>query len=60
VAGAETKTRDISMGGREALERARKRVIREIIGFLCVRTGLTDANACAFCSLADVSTPHEP
>jgi acetamidase/formamidase len=49
---AETKTHFITMGMNEDLDLAMKQALREMIGFICSRTNLSDADAYQFCSLA--------
>jgi acetamidase/formamidase len=49
---AETKTHFITMGMNEDLDLAMKQALREMIGFICARTNLSDADAYQFCSLA--------
>ncbi len=49
---AETKTHYITMGMNEDLDLAMKQALREMIGFICSRTNLSDADAYQFCSLA--------
>ena len=49
---AETRTHFITMGMNEDLDLAMKQALREMIGFICSRTNLSDADAYQFCSLA--------
>ena len=49
---AETPTHYISMGLNADLDLAMKRALREMIAFICERTGWTAAEAYKSCSLA--------
>jgi len=49
---AETATHFISMGMNEDLDQAMKTALREMIGFICLRSNLSREQAYQFCSLA--------
>jgi acetamidase/formamidase len=49
---AETRTHYISMGMHENLDQAMQKALREMIAFICARTGITETEAYKTCSLA--------